>query len=107
MRFAGLITTPGIAYLTRTRDFVAGVMISSSHNPYEDNGLKVFDHTGLKLPDNQEHWLEEDLLEILARNPTVQPASVMFKRRSPQQKPTLATEAASWSVSRAPNCSPG
>lgn len=76
VRFAGLITTPGIAYLTRTQDFVAGVMISASHNPYEDNGLKVFDHTGLKLPDDQEHWLEEDLLAILARNPTVERSPV-------------------------------
>jgi phosphoglucosamine mutase len=50
-RFAGLITTPGVAYLTRTRDFVAGVMISASHNPYQDNGIKVFDHSGFKLPD--------------------------------------------------------
>ena len=76
VRFAGLITTPGIAYLTRTQDFVAGVMISASHNPYEDNGLKVFDHTGLKLPDDQEHWLEEDLLAILAGKPTVERSAV-------------------------------
>ncbi|MGH9610149.1 MAG: phosphoglucosamine mutase, partial [Bryobacteraceae bacterium] len=38
-RFAGVITTPGIAYLTRTGSFIAGVMISASHNPYQDNGL--------------------------------------------------------------------
>ena len=59
-RFAGLITTPGVAYLTRTRDFVAGVMISASHNPYQDNGIKVFDHSGFKLPDAQELALEQD-----------------------------------------------
>ncbi|MEO8660288.1 MAG: phosphoglucosamine mutase [Bryobacteraceae bacterium] len=62
-RFAGLITTPGVAYLTRRDDFVAGVMISASHNPYLDNGLKVFDHSGFKLPDIQESELE---LRILA-----------------------------------------
>jgi phosphoglucosamine mutase len=56
--FAGVITTPGIAYLTRTGPFAAGVMISASHNPYEDNGLKVFDHSGYKLPDAEEHRLE-------------------------------------------------
>ena len=39
-RFAGLITTPGVAYLTRTRDFVAGVMISASHNPYKTTALR-------------------------------------------------------------------
>jgi phosphoglucosamine mutase len=63
-RFAGLITTPGVAYLTRREHFVAGVMISASHNPYQDNGLKVFDSSGFKLPDEQEHHLES---EILAR----------------------------------------
>src|SRR5215212_10293304 len=64
-RFAGLITTPGIAYLTRTRDFVAGVMISASHNPYQDNGIKVFDHSGYKLPDAQELALEQTIFEVL------------------------------------------
>jgi phosphoglucosamine mutase len=65
-RFAGLITTPGVAYLTRTRDFVAGVMISASHNPYQDNGIKVFDHSGFKLPDDQEHGLEERIFSLAA-----------------------------------------
>ena len=51
VRYAGVITTPGVAYLTRTGPFVAGVMISASHNPYRDNGLKVFGHSGFKLPD--------------------------------------------------------
>jgi phosphoglucosamine mutase len=64
-RFAGLITTPGVAYLTRTRDFVAGVMISASHNPYQDNGIKVFDHSGFKLPDEQELGLEQAIFEIV------------------------------------------
>ena len=52
VRSAGVITTPGIAYLTRTDDFAAGVMISASHNPYQDNGIKVFSHAGFKLPDD-------------------------------------------------------
>ena len=64
-RFAGLTTTPGVAYLTRTEDFVAGVMISASHNPYHDNGLKVFDHSGFKLPDAQEHSLEDGIFQYL------------------------------------------
>ncbi len=71
VRFAGVITTPGVAFLTRTMPVIAGVMISASHNPFEDNGLKVFDHSGLKLPDDQEHWLEEDLLRLAETNPTV------------------------------------
>ena len=64
-RFAGLITTPGVAYLTRVETFVAGVMISASHNPYRDNGLKVFDHSGFKLPDEQEHRLEDEIFKLL------------------------------------------
>jgi phosphoglucosamine mutase len=63
-RFAGLITTPGIAYLTRLNSFVAGVMISASHNPYEDNGLKVFGHSGYKLPDDEEHSLEQEIFRL-------------------------------------------
>lgn len=68
VRFAGLITTPGVAYLTRTRDFVAGVMISASHNPYRDNGIKVFDHSGYKLPDEVEHGLEQEIFAHLSGN---------------------------------------
>ncbi|MCX6624008.1 MAG: hypothetical protein NTY38_23690 [Acidobacteria bacterium] len=64
-RFAGLITTPGVAYLTRRDAFVAGVMISASHNPYQDNGLKVFDHSGYKLPDEIEHLLEQKIFATL------------------------------------------
>jgi phosphoglucosamine mutase len=77
-RFAGLITTPGIAYLTKTDTFVAGVMISASHNPYQDNGIKVFDHSGFKLPDEQEHLLERDIFAILEENvePVPQPLTV-------------------------------
>ncbi len=58
-RFAGVITTPGVAYLTRTGPFAAGVMISASHNPYHDNGLKVISHSGYKLPDAVELELEK------------------------------------------------
>ena len=66
VRFAGVVTTPGIAYLTRTNAFVAGVMISASHNPYRDNGIKVFGHSGYKLPDEREHEIERRLFELLA-----------------------------------------
>src|SRR6266404_4509563 len=64
-RSAGVITTPGVAYLTRTGPFAAGVMISASHNPYRDNGIKVIAHTGYKLPDEQEEQLETRIFEFL------------------------------------------
>jgi phosphoglucosamine mutase len=58
---AGVITTPGVAYLTRSDSFTAGVMISASHNPYRDNGIKVFGHSGYKLPDDEEHLVEQEI----------------------------------------------
>ncbi len=64
-RLAGVITTPGVAYLTRSDDFVAGVMISASHNPYQDNGIKVFGHSGFKLPDEKEHGIEQEIFRLL------------------------------------------
>src|SRR5579863_4361242 len=69
-RFAGVVTTPGVAYLTRTGltrtgGFSAGVMISASHNPFQDNGIKVFARTGYKLPDAEEHEIEEEIFRIL------------------------------------------
>jgi phosphoglucosamine mutase len=73
-RFAGLITTPGVAYLARTRDFVAGIMISASHNPYQDNGIKVFDHSGFKLPDEQEHEIEQRIFALVSEGVEAVPA---------------------------------
>jgi phosphoglucosamine mutase len=67
-RSAGLLTTPGVAHLTRTLPFAAGVMISASHNPFEDNGIKVFDHSGFKLPDDQEYEIEEEIFRLRARD---------------------------------------
>ncbi len=60
---AGVIPTPGVAYLTRVTPFDAGVVISASHNPYYDNGIKVFSPTGKKLADEMERRIEEDLFE--------------------------------------------
>jgi phosphoglucosamine mutase len=60
-RFAGVITTPGVAYLTRALDADAGVVISASHNSYEDNGIKVFSPSGRKLDDEAEREIERSL----------------------------------------------
>ncbi len=57
----GPMPTPGIAYLTRTLRASAGIVISASHNPYYDNGLKFFSHDGLKLPDEVELAIEAEL----------------------------------------------
>jgi phosphoglucosamine mutase len=55
----GPLPTPGIAFLTRTLRTDAGVVISASHNPYYDNGIKFFSHKGFKLPDEIEKKIEE------------------------------------------------
>jgi phosphoglucosamine mutase len=62
--FAGVTTTPGVAYLAKNGPFAAGVMISASHNPYRDNGIKVLGHSGYKLPDEQEEALERDIFAL-------------------------------------------
>ena len=58
---AGVITTPGIAHLARCRKFDAGVVISASHNPWTDNGIKVFGSDGYKLPDQIELEVEREI----------------------------------------------
>ena len=58
---AGIITTPGVACLVRRKKFSAGVVISASHNPYHDNGVKLFAGTGMKLPDEVEEHLEIEI----------------------------------------------
>jgi len=55
----GPLPTPGIAFITRSLRADAGVVISASHNPYEDNGIKFFSRSGLKLPDEVEHKIEK------------------------------------------------
>src|SRR5262249_50400116 len=60
--FAGVITTPGVACLVRQQRFQAGVVISASHNPFHDNGVKLFSDAGMKFPDAVEEQLEQDIL---------------------------------------------
>ncbi len=65
VRSAGVITTPGVAYLARSHGFDAGVVISASHNPWTDNGIKVFSGDGFKLPDSHELAIEQEIFAIL------------------------------------------
>lgn len=67
MHSAGVITTPGVAYLARTRGFAAGVVISASHNPWTDNGIKVFSGDGFKLTDERELAIEKEIFALLAK----------------------------------------
>jgi phosphoglucosamine mutase len=67
---AGIITTPGVAFLTRQHEFSAGVMVSASHNPYQDNGIKIFSPAGAKLAEAQELEIER-LIKVLPELPDV------------------------------------
>jgi phosphoglucosamine mutase len=64
---AGILPTPAVAYLTASSDAAAGIVISASHNPFYDNGIKVFDADGYKLSDAMENKIE-DLLSIQNSN---------------------------------------
>lgn len=55
----GVITTPGVAYLTKVMGADMGIMISASHNPFEDNGIKIFGPNGYKLSDEKEEQIEQ------------------------------------------------
>jgi phosphoglucosamine mutase len=75
--FAGVITTPGVACLVRENDFQAGVVISASHNPYHDNGVKLFSHEGMKFPDAEEEQIEAEILRLRKEPvPATRPALV-------------------------------
>jgi phosphoglucosamine mutase len=73
---AGVVTTPAIAYLARQQGFSAGVVISASHNPWQDNGIKVFGSDGFKLPDETELRIEAEIFRRLENleSPTAGPA---------------------------------
>ncbi|HYI10117.1 MAG TPA: phosphoglucosamine mutase [Thermoanaerobaculia bacterium] len=72
----GVIPTPGIAYLCRTTDAAASISISASHNPFEDNGVKIFGHDGMKLPDSVEEQIEDELRALRRENVTIPEAPV-------------------------------
>jgi phosphoglucosamine mutase len=71
---AGVITTPAIAFLTRAHAFSAGIVISASHNPWEDNGIKVFGPDGYKLADATELAIEAEILRRVESSSTTTPA---------------------------------
>jgi len=72
-RSAGVITTPGVAFLTKFKEFDAGIVISASHNPFQDNGIKIFSPSGKKIGEAAERQIEADIFsaakeEISAEN---------------------------------------
>ena len=67
---AGVITTPGVAFLTRKHQLAAGIVISASHNPWQDNGIKVFGGDGYKLPDATELAIEGEIFRRIKEAPS-------------------------------------
>lgn len=65
---AGVITTPGVAYITSSGNFDAGIVISASHNPFEDNGIKIFSPSGKKLDESTEIRIEQDIANSVSGN---------------------------------------
>ena len=72
IRLLGPMPTPGVAYLTRTFRAAAGIVITASHNPYDDNGIKFFSGDGDKLPDAVEVAIEAEIDRPLSTVPTAQ-----------------------------------
>jgi phosphoglucosamine mutase len=85
---AGVITTPGVAFLTRHRQFTAGVVISASHNPYRDNGIKVLSRSGTKLPESVEVRIEDALDEF--EPPSGGPAGMPVRHDAGARQPEAA-----------------
>jgi phosphoglucosamine mutase len=73
---AGVVTTPAVAYLALTHGYAAGVVISASHNPWRDNGIKLFGHDGYKLPDAVELEIENEILEHASTVEAPDPATL-------------------------------
>lgn len=73
---AGVLPTPGVAFLTRRHGFDAGVVISASHNPWQDNGIKLFGADGFKLADSIELAIEDEILHQAAKVTAPDPASL-------------------------------
>ena len=87
---AGVITTPGVAYLARSRKMAAGVVISASHNPWTDNGIKVFSGDGFKLTDARELAIEKEIFAQI-ENPASADDTALKISRSPRspEKPNF------------------
>ena len=78
---ADVITTPGVAILSRDVPFDGGIVVSASHNPYQDNGIKIFSSSGMKLTNEEEKWIEEEV----AGDSTSDPLPLIAKDRNQEE----------------------
>lgn len=78
---AGVITTPGVAFITKAFEFDAGIVISASHNPFQDNGIKIFSPTGKKIDEATEREIEQDI--FASRAAEVQSSKIADQTSNP------------------------
>jgi phosphoglucosamine mutase len=91
----GVLTTPGVACVTRALGYDAGVVVSASHNPYRDNGIKIFSRDGFKLPDAVE--MEIERLTLDGGGATGAPAGTIADARAlPESSGSLARHYLDW-----------
>lgn len=90
---AGVITTPGVAFLARSLPADAGVVISASHNPYQDNGFKIFAPSGRKLNDETERLIEADILAKQSLAPLDAPLAQLQETSSQTEQSASALQA--------------
>jgi phosphoglucosamine mutase len=83
---AGIVPTPAVAFLARAHGFHAGVVISASHNPWRDNGIKLFGGDGYKLPDAVELAMEEEILHHASTGQSPHPAALPLPEDNPEYK---------------------
>jgi phosphoglucosamine mutase len=96
---AGVIPTPGVAYLARIRGLAAGVVISASHNPWQDNGIKIFGGDGYKLADAVELAIEHEIFARLSQTQEPEFSSTI----APEVDPMLPAAYIEFLRSQVPN----
>ncbi len=92
---AGVITTPAVAFLARFNGFSAGVVISASHNPWQDNGIKLFGPDGFKLPDVTEIAIEQEIFRQLENSAAIAAETATQPPRPRSTTPTAPSTSAS------------
>ncbi|MGB7191701.1 MAG: phosphoglucosamine mutase [Acidobacteriaceae bacterium] len=96
---AGIVTTPAIAYLARKHSFAAGIVVSASHNPWHDNGIKIFGGDGYKLPDATELHIEDEIFRHLESAAAPNPERL----RAPDAKPKFRADYESFLLAAVPS----
>lgn len=79
----GILSTPAVSFLAESTEAQAGIMISASHNPYQDNGIKIFSSEGMKLGDDAETALEEQILNCSLTAPADPTGATRFEPHDP------------------------